>query len=75
MDKGQVLHNSPYVEQIEKFIAHQFPDMVNTIAMLIVMVIIMFRLNVWLALACIIPIIVGFTAQFSMMFGSKARRA
>ena len=34
------------VEQIEKFIAHQFPDMVNTIAMLIVMVIIMFRLNV-----------------------------
>lgn len=61
------------VEQIEKFIAHQFPDMVNTIAMLIVMVIIMFRLNVWLALACIIPIIVGFTAQFSMMFGSKAQ--
>lgn len=51
------------VEQIEKFIAHQFPDMVNTIAMLIVMVIIMFRLNVWLALACIIPIIVGFTAN------------
>ena len=47
--------------------------MVNTIAMLIVMVIIMFRLNVWLALACIIPIIIGFTAQFSMMFGSKAQ--
>ena len=54
------------VEQIEKFIAHQFPDMVNTIAMLIVMVIIMFRLNVWLALACIIPIIVGFTSGIAV---------
>lgn len=61
------------VEQIEKFIAHQFPDMVNTIAMLIVMVIIMFRLNVWLALTCIVPIIIGFAVQFSMMFGSKAQ--
>ena len=45
----------------------------NISNLLIVMVIIMFRLNVWLALACIIPIIVGFTAQFSMMFGSKAQ--
>lgn len=61
------------VEQIEKFIAHQFPDMVNTIVLLIVMVIIMFSLNPWLALACIIPIIIGFVAQFSMMFGKKAQ--
>lgn len=61
------------VEQIEKFIAHQFPDMVNTIAMLAVMVILMLRLNVWLALACIVPIIIGFAVQFSMMFGKKAQ--
>ena len=61
------------VEQIEKFIAHQFPDMVNTIVLLIVMVVIMFSLNPWLALACIIPIIIGFVAQFSMMFGKKAQ--
>ena len=60
------------VEQIEKFIAHQFHDMVNTIVLLIVMVVIMFSLNPWLALACIIPIIIGFVAQFSMMFGKKA---
>ena len=60
------------VEQIEIFIAHQFPDMVNTIALLVVMVIIMFSLNIWLALVCIVPIIIGFVAQFSMMFGKKA---
>ena len=61
------------VEQIEKFIAHQFPDMVNTIVLLGVMVIIMFSLSPWLALACIVPIIIGFVAQFSMMFGKKAQ--
>ena len=61
------------VEQIEKFIAHQLPDMVNTIVLLLVMVVIMFGLNPWMALACIIPIIIGFTAQFSMMFGKKAQ--
>ena len=41
------------VEQIEIFIAHQFPDMVNTIVLLAAMVVIMFSLNAWLALACI----------------------
>ena len=61
------------VEQIEKFIAHQFPDMVNTIVLLGAMVIIMFSLSPWLALACIVPIIIGFVAQFSMMFGKKAQ--
>lgn len=61
------------VEQIEIFIAHQFPDMVNTIVLLIVMIVVMFGLNPWLALASIVPIIIGFAAQFSMMFGKKAQ--
>lgn len=61
------------VEQIEKFIAHQFPDMVNTIVVLLVMVVIMFRLSPLLALASLVPVIIGFTAQFSMMFGKKAQ--
>lgn len=61
------------VEQIEIFIAHQFPDMISTITILGFMVIVMFRLNVWLALAGILPIIVGFVVQFSMMFGSQAK--
>lgn len=63
------------VEQIELFIAHRFPDMVSTVAMFLMMVIVMLRLNVWLALASIIPIIVGFVVQFSMMFGAKAQVA
>lgn len=61
------------VEQIEIFIAHQLPDLVNTLVLLIAMTVIMFSLNVWLALAAIVPIILGFAAQFSMMFGEKAR--
>lgn len=61
------------VEQIELFIAHQFPDMISTIAVIVFMVIVMFSLNIWLALACILPIIVGFVVQFSFMFGSKAK--
>ena len=61
------------VEQIEVFIAHQFPDMVNTIVLLVVMVAVMFSLNPWLALASILPIAVGFAVQFSMMFGKKAQ--
>lgn len=60
------------VEQIELFIAHQLPDIVNTAAMLVVMIGAMFYLNPWLALACVIPILIGFFAQFSMMFGKKA---
>ena len=63
------------VEQIELFIAHRFPDMVSTVAMFLMMVMVMFRLNVWLALASIIPIIVGFVVQFSMMFGAKSQVA
>jgi ATP-binding cassette subfamily B protein IrtA len=61
------------VEQIEIFIAHQFPDMVNTVVLLLVMIVVMFSLNAWLALAAIVPILVGFAAQFSMMFGQKAQ--
>lgn len=61
------------VEQIESFIAHQLPDLINTAAMLIVMVTIMLSLNGWLTLACIIPIFIGFSAQFSMMLGKEAQ--
>ena len=39
------------VEQIETFLAHQLPDFVSTVVMLIAMFIIMFSQNVWLALA------------------------
>ena len=55
------------VEQIESFLAHQFPDFISTIVMLLAMFIIMFSQNVWLALACLIPIVVGFACQFAVM--------
>ena len=61
------------VEQIELFIAHQLPDLINTAAMLAAMIVIMFYLNPILALSCIVPIIAGFMAQFSMMFGKKMK--
>lgn len=55
------------VEQIETFLAHQLPDFVSTIVMLLAMFIIMFSQNVWPALACLIPIVVGFVCQFAVM--------
>ncbi|WP_175400570.1 ABC transporter ATP-binding protein [Paenibacillus sp. KS1] len=61
------------VEKIELFIAHQLPDFINTLVMIIAMAIIMFSFNVWLALACFIPILIGFGLQFSMMAGKKAK--
>ncbi|MDK8183087.1 ABC transporter ATP-binding protein [Paenibacillus sp. UMB4589-SE434] len=61
------------VERIELFIAHQLPDLINTAVMLIVMIVTMFYLDTWFALACVIPMIIGFISQFSMMAGSKAK--
>ncbi|MGL6199792.1 MAG: ABC transporter ATP-binding protein [Lachnospiraceae bacterium] len=55
------------VEQIEAFLAHQLPDFVSTLAMLLVLFIIMFSMNIWLALACFIPIVIGFACQFVVM--------
>lgn len=55
------------VEQIETFLAHQLPDFVSTLVMLLTMFIIMFSQNVWLALACLIPIAVGFICQLVVM--------
>ncbi|MDO5344646.1 MAG: ABC transporter ATP-binding protein [Lachnospiraceae bacterium] len=55
------------VEQIEGFLAHQLPDLVSTVVMLMAMFIVMFTENVWLALACLIPLAVGFVCQFTVM--------
>lgn len=61
------------VEKIELFIAHQLPDLISAVVMVIAIIITMFLLNIWLALACLIPILIGFAAQFSMMIGKKAQ--
>ncbi|XID96154.1 ABC transporter ATP-binding protein [Paenibacillaceae bacterium WGS1546] len=62
------------VERIELFIAHQLPDLISTAVMIAAMFVTMVYLNAWLALACIIPILIGFTVQYSMMAGDKAKR-
>lgn len=55
------------VEQIEAFLAHQLPDFVSTVVMLVGLFVIMFSQNTWLALACLLPIVVGFGCQLVVM--------
>ena len=61
------------VEKIELFIAHQLPDLMTAISMTLIMIIIMFFVNPILAVATIIPVIIAFASQFSMMMGKKAK--
>jgi ATP-binding cassette subfamily B protein len=63
------------VEKIEKFVAHQIPDLFGAIATVIIMFVAMFYLNPWMAAACLIPIVSGFLIQISMMYGAKAEDA
>lgn len=55
------------VEQIEVFFAHQLPDLISTVVMLIVLFVVMFITNAWLAFACLIPIVIGFVCQLIAM--------
>lgn len=61
------------VEKIENFVAHTIPDLVNAAITVIVMFVIFFSLNGWMAAVCLLTILVGISVQFSMMFGKKAQ--
>lgn len=61
------------VEKIEKFIAHQLPDLINSAVMLVVIAVSMFALNPWMALAGLLPMIIGLFAQYRMMSGSQGQ--
>ncbi|MBU5437321.1 ABC transporter ATP-binding protein/permease [Tissierella sp. MSJ-40] len=61
------------VEKIENFVAHQLPDLVNVLATVIVMIIAMIYLNPLLTIACIIPLVLGYSVQASMRTGEKAK--
>lgn len=61
------------VEKIENFVAHTIPDLVNALTTVVVMFVIFFSLNGWLAAVCLLTIVVGLSVQFSMMFGKKAQ--
>ncbi len=51
------------IDNVEIFLAHQLPDMVSTLVMLLSIFVIMFRVNVPMALATLVTIIIGFGAQ------------
>ena len=61
------------VEKIENFVAHTIPDLVNAATTVIIMFVIFFSLNGWMAVVCLLAIVIGISVQFSMMFGKKAQ--
>jgi ATP-binding cassette subfamily B protein len=63
------------IEKIELFIAHHLPDLVNALAMTLIMIAAMFLLNPILAFAALIPVIVGFAAQYSMLMGKESKKS
>lgn len=60
-------------EKLEGFVAHHLPDMISAVVMFFAMAVAMFLLDPLLAVACLIPIIAGYVAQFSMMMGKRAQ--
>ncbi|HMM23108.1 MAG TPA: ABC transporter ATP-binding protein [Selenomonadales bacterium] len=61
------------VDRIELFIAHQLPDLVNTVVMIAAIILVMFYMDAWLALAGVIPLLLGFAFQYSMLAGQQKR--
>lgn len=59
------------VEKVETFIAHHLPDLVHVAVTTVLMTVVMFTLNVWLALACIVPIVLAFAVQITLISGPK----
>jgi ATP-binding cassette subfamily B protein len=68
--KKTLEHN---VEKVETFIAHHLPDLVHAAVTTILMIVAMFTLNVWLALACIVPIVIGFAFQIALISGPNTK--
>ncbi|PUA36715.1 ABC transporter ATP-binding protein [Paenibacillus elgii] len=62
------------VEKVETFVAHQLPDLIHVAVSTLVMIVAMFALNVWLALACLVPIAAGFAVQILLSTGEKSKK-
>jgi len=60
------------VEKIEGFIAHTIPDLVNVVATVAVMLAVFFSLDVWLALVCLVVVVLSLFLQFSNFMGKRA---
>lgn len=61
------------VDRVELFIAHTIPDLVNAAATVVLMFVIFFRLNGWMALTVVAAFVLSMGMQASMMFGQKAQ--
>lgn len=59
------------VDQVETFIAHQLPDLVHVAVTVILLIVVMFSFHVWLAIACLVPAVIGIAVQFSQFAGKK----
>ncbi|MDF2922806.1 MAG: transporter ATP-binding protein [Paenibacillaceae bacterium] len=63
------------VEKIEKFIAHQLPDMVSAVVIPLVLLGVMFYLDWRLALATLVPVVLGFWLQARVYASEEGRKA
>jgi len=54
----------------ETLIAHQIPNTAQSFALPVFFAIYMFKYNVWMSLACLIPVIIGFILLMSIMMGN-----
>ena len=61
------------IEKIENFVAHTIPDLVNVLATVVLMFIIFFSLNGWMAAICVVCIVCSIGLQFMNFFGKKAK--
>lgn len=57
------------VDKIENFVAHTIPDLVNVAATVVVMFVIFFMLDGWLAAVCLAAILLGIATQMLMFIG------
>ncbi|SHN58966.1 ATP-binding cassette, subfamily B [Paenibacillus sp. ov031] len=63
------------VEKIEKFIAHQLPDLVSAIVIPLVLLCYLFWLDYRMALVLLVPMIIGFWLQSRIFRNERGRQA
>ncbi|KAA6449338.1 ABC transporter ATP-binding protein [Bacillus swezeyi] len=63
------------VEKIESFTAHQIPDLVSAFLMPLIMIMTMFILDWRLAIATVIPILIGYFIQAAVFSSDSGRKA
>ncbi|MFS0855973.1 ABC transporter ATP-binding protein [Paenibacillus taichungensis] len=63
------------VEKIEKFIAHQLPDLVSAIVIPLVLLCYLFWLDYRMALVLLVPMIIGFWLQSSIFRSERGSQA